>query len=123
MVLPYHCLPFRGTQDLTSGLGIEESKRPDHDRSCVGSHALTKLIGLEPRMVEARDACSGVERLSVVRGTGKSSQCERVQMRESSSNICWGIILCFYILCFTSYTSIGNKNFLSTTLVTLVMKD
>ena len=51
MVVRYDFLPIRGTQYLTSGLGIEEGKRPDHVWSCVGPHALTKFIGLEPLMI------------------------------------------------------------------------
>ena len=47
----------------------------------------------------------------------------RVQMRESSSNVNWEIVLCFSMVGFTSYTKIGNKHFLSTTThVTLMMK-
>ena len=51
MVVRYYCLPFKGTQYLTSGLGIVEGTRPDHVWSCVGPHALTKFINLEPLMV------------------------------------------------------------------------
>ena len=51
MVVRYHCLPIRGTLYLTRGLGIEEGKRPDHVWSCVGPHARTKFISLEPLMV------------------------------------------------------------------------
>ena len=47
----------------------------------------------------------------------------RVQMRESSSNIYWDIIICFYVVGFTINFYFGNKHFLSTaTLVTLMMK-
>ena len=119
----YDCLPTQATQYPTSSLGIVEGKRVDHVSSCVGPHALTKLISLEPLMVEERDACSRVERLSGERGTGKCRQCERVHMRESSSNVYWDILVSFNIVDFTSYTEIGNKHFLSTTtLVTLMMK-
>ena len=51
MVMRYDCLPIRGTLYLTRGLGIEEGKRPDHVWSCVGPHARTKFISLEPLMV------------------------------------------------------------------------
>ena len=51
MVVRYDCLPIRGTQYLTSGLGLEEGKRPDQVWSCVSPHALAKFIWLEPLMV------------------------------------------------------------------------
>ena len=51
MVVRYDCMPIRGTPYLTSRLGIEEGKRSDHVWSCVGPHALKKLISLEPLMV------------------------------------------------------------------------
>ena len=51
MVVRYDCLPIRGTQYLTSGLGIEKGKRPDHVWDCVGPHARTKFTSLEPFMV------------------------------------------------------------------------
>ena len=101
---------------------MEKSKRPDLVLSCVGSHARTKFISLEAIMLWARDGCSGVEWWSGERGTGRCTQCERVQMRESSSNVYWDILY-FYIGAFTSYTQIGNKHFLSkTTHVILMMK-
>ena len=50
-VVRYDCLPIRGTQYLISGLGMEKGKRPDHVLSCVGPHARTKFIGLEPLTV------------------------------------------------------------------------
>ena len=51
MVVRCDCLTIRGTQYLTCGLGIEKGKRPDHVWSCVGPHARTKFISLEPLMV------------------------------------------------------------------------
>ena len=51
MVVRYACLSIRRKQYLASGLGIEEGSRADHAWSCVGPHALTKLISLEPLMV------------------------------------------------------------------------
>ena len=53
MVVRYDCLPIRGTHYLTSGLTIEDGKRPDHFWSCIGPHARTKFISLEPIMVYA----------------------------------------------------------------------
>ena len=95
MVMRYECLPIRGTRYLTSGLGIEKGKRPDHVWSCVGPHTRTKFISFVAHKVKARDACSEVEWWDGELGTGKCSQCERVQMRESSSNVYWDILLCF----------------------------
>ena len=66
-------------------------------------HARPKFVSLEPLRVWARDACGGVGWWSGEGGTGKCSQCERVQMRESSSNIYWDILLHYYIAAFTSY--------------------
>ena len=61
MVVSYDCLPIRGTQYLTSGLGVEKGERHDLDWSCDGPHPRTNFISLESRRVEARDACSVFE--------------------------------------------------------------
>ena len=77
----YDFLPVRGMQYLTSGLGIENAKHPDHVWSFVGPHARTKLFSLEPFMVDARDECCGVEWWSGERGTGKCSLWESSDAR------------------------------------------
>ena len=41
MVVRYDRLPTRGTQYLTSGLGIEEGLRPDHVWSCLRPYDIT----------------------------------------------------------------------------------
>ena len=51
MVVRYDCLPIWGKQYISSGVGIEKGKRPDYVWSCVGPHARTKFISLEPFMV------------------------------------------------------------------------
>ena len=43
-VVRYDCLPIRGAQYLTSGLGIEKGKRPDLVWICVSPHARTVFL-------------------------------------------------------------------------------
>ena len=84
-------------------LGIEQIIRPDHLLSCVGPHARTKIIliaWIGKHEVPAADLSDDV---CGERGAGKCSQCERVHMRESSSNVHLNILLYFYIVTFTSY--------------------
>ena len=56
---------------------------------------------------------SGVESGFSERGSGKYSQRERVQKRESSSIIYWGILLDSCIVPFTGYFQLQNKPLLS----------
>ena len=86
MVVRYDCLPIRGTQYLTSNLGIEQGKRPDHVWVVLVLMLVRSLLAWtrlwskhEMRAAELSDELESEVQASAVNMT-------RVSMRGSSSN-------------------------------------
>ena len=98
----YDCLPARGTQYLISGLGMEKGERPHHVLSCVVLHARTKLLAWSG-LWSKHDVHAAALSDEVESEVQASADPVRVQMRESSSNTYWDILLYFYMVAFKSY--------------------
>ena len=86
-------MPIRNTQDPTSGLGIDTGKRPDHVWSCVGPLLVRSLLAWS-RLWSKHEMHATELSDEVESEVPASAVCERVQMRESLSNVYWDKLLC-----------------------------